>query len=78
MAFADPKLAAARLRMALEMHEEGVWLMRQNLRRRHPDATEPTIDRLLGNWLSTRPGAEHGDAKGIPRRWESWLAEKCC
>jgi hypothetical protein len=75
MAFADPKLAAARLRMALEMHEEGVRLMRQNLRRRHPDATEPAIDRLLGDWLSTRPGAEHGDAEGIPCRSGPWQAK---
>ena len=71
----DAGLAAARLRMALEMHEEGVRLMRQNLHRRNPEASGPVIERLLGDWLQHRPGAEHGDAEGIPRRSLSWQAE---
>ena len=59
-----PLSPAEKLRIALRLHEEGVELMRQNLRRAHPDADEQTIDRLIAEWLSTRPGAEHGDGPG--------------
>ncbi|HVT44938.1 MAG TPA: hypothetical protein VMT00_11145 [Thermoanaerobaculia bacterium] len=63
----DRAMMAARLRAALELHDAGVALMRQNLVRRHPEATPEEIERLLGQWLRTRPGAEHGDGEGIPR-----------
>lgn len=59
---------AERLRIALDLHDAGVEMMRQNLRRRHPDADEQEIQRLLVAWLHERPGAEHGDAVGRPRR----------
>lgn len=51
--------AGERLRLALELHEAGVALMRCNLRRRHPAATEAELDELLGRWLQDRAGAEH-------------------
>ena len=57
---------AAKLRAALELHEVGVALMRQNLRRRHPEASAEQIERLLDAWLQVRPGAEHGDGVGRP------------
>lgn len=59
---------AARLRMALELFEDGVALQRQNLRRAHPDASDEEIAQLLRAWLRERPGAEHGDAVGRPVR----------
>ncbi|MFI5401542.1 MAG: hypothetical protein ACHQ1G_01190 [Planctomycetota bacterium] len=59
---------AERLRIALDLHDAGVAMMRQNLRRHHPDADEREIERLLLAWLHERPGAEHGDAVGRPRR----------
>ncbi|MEX0658124.1 MAG: hypothetical protein WD080_03230 [Egibacteraceae bacterium] len=49
---------AARLRTALSLHDDGVALMRQNLRRRHPRASDSEIDELLDAWLRERPGAE--------------------
>ena len=55
-----------KLRAAFELHEVGVALMRQNLRRRHPGDSDKAIDELLTDWLRTRPGAEHGDAAGRP------------
>lgn len=58
---------AERLRIALDLHDAGVEMMRQNLRRLHPDADEGEIERLLLRWLHERPGAEHGDAQGRPR-----------
>ncbi|MEE8601302.1 hypothetical protein [Euzebya tangerina] len=56
-----------RLRSALALHDAGVALMRQNLRRRHPDEDEEQIAARLRAWLRTRPGAEYGDTVGTPR-----------
>jgi hypothetical protein len=55
-----------RLRATLRLHDAGVALMRQNLRRARPDADESEIDRLLQEWLTSRPGARDGDANGSP------------
>lgn len=55
-----------RLRVALELSDDGMALMRENLRRRHPRAGPEEIERLLSEWLLERPGAEHGDAVGRP------------
>lgn len=55
---------AARLRAALDMFEDGVALMRENLRRAHPDASDEEIEALLRAWVRERPGAEHGDGVG--------------
>jgi len=57
----------AKLRLALSLFESGVALMRQNLRRHHPEDSDARIEELLVAWLRTRPGAEHGDAAGRPR-----------
>ena len=59
---------AERLQIALQLHDEGVALMRQNLRRRNPEAGEDEIEEMLVAWLHERPGAEHGDAVGVPRK----------
>lgn len=48
----------------LELFETGLDLMRQNLRRRHPEADHEAIERLLHEWLLDRPGAESGDCPG--------------
>lgn len=61
--------AADRLERALEMWDDGVCLMRESLRRRHPAASEAELDAKLDAWLTTRPGAEHGDAEGIAVAW---------
>jgi hypothetical protein len=57
----------AKLQLAFELFDAGVDLMRQNLRRRHPAASERELEERLVQWLRTRPGAEHGDAPGRPR-----------
>jgi hypothetical protein len=61
--------AAARLRTAFDLFVAGRRMMRQNLRRRHPEASEQEIDQLLAAWMSDRPGAEHGDAVGKLVSW---------
>jgi len=55
----------ARLRVALDMVDAGLDLMRCNLRRQHPAANDERIQELLNEWLLQRPRAELGD--GDPR-----------
>lgn len=57
----------AAFRTTLDLFSMGVDLMRQNLRRADPQATEDDIDRRLHAWLHDRPGAEFGDCTGRPR-----------
>ena len=42
---------AAQLRLAFEMFEVGVAMMRENLRRKSPDASAEEIERQLDRWL---------------------------
>lgn len=53
-------------RATLDLFDTGLDLMRQNLRRRHPQADDEEIERLLREWLLDRPGAESGDCPGRP------------
>jgi hypothetical protein len=62
--------AATKLRIALEMFDVGVSMMRQNLRRTYPAASESEIEAKLSAWLLERPGAEFGDAPGKVRTFE--------
>jgi hypothetical protein len=59
---------ARRLRLAFELHEAGVALKRQTLRRQHPEAAEAEIDAILARWL--RREGEPADAPGSPRPWQ--------
>jgi hypothetical protein len=43
------------MRSALEMHEFGVQLYRQRMRREHPDASRGEIDGLVRGWLTAPP-----------------------
>lgn len=57
-------------RTTLDLFETGVALMRQNLRRQDPNASESELNERLTEWLHHRPGAELGDAAehSPPRR----------
>jgi hypothetical protein len=55
---------SAAFQATLDLFQTGVDLMRQNLRRRHPEASDEQIDALLRDWLRHRPGAEFGDSTG--------------
>ena len=48
---------AERMRSALEMHELGVQLYRQRMRREHPEADRAEIDGLVRGWLTSPPPA---------------------
>lgn len=62
----ENKKLGEKFRLTLELHETGVDLMRQNLRRRNPDESEKQIEKRLIHWLQTRPGAEQGECSGRP------------
>ena len=67
----DPAVMS-RMKMAFDLYATAEAIMRQNLRRRFPDASEAEIERRLVSWLRRRPGAEQGDAIGRPsRRFEN-------
>lgn len=55
-----------RLLATFELMDFGVEMMAANLRRRHPGASPEEIERMLDDWLLERPGAELGDADGVP------------
>jgi len=61
-----PSSVVDAFRTTLDLFETGLELMRQNLRRRHPEAGDEEIERLLHEWLLDRPGAESGDCPGRP------------
>lgn len=56
-----------RLRQALELYEHGVWMMEQNLRRRHPDDDDEAILARLREWLTGGPDAAQREAEGWAR-----------
>lgn len=58
-----------RLRTALGMFQAGVDMMRQNLRRADPTATDAEIRIRVGAWLRKRQGAESGDGEGRLVPW---------
>lgn len=64
---AEVEAAAARLRTALALFDDGVELYRQNIRRRHPELGAEEVAARVRAWLRTRPGAVHGDSDGTPR-----------
>jgi hypothetical protein len=66
---ADHAKLVEKLRLTFDLHEAGVRMMRQNLRRRFPDAQDEEVEARLSAWLHERPGAELGDAEGEPIPW---------
>lgn len=62
---AEEETPADRLEDALEMWEDGVCIMRENLRRRRPEASDGEIEAALDAWLKDRPG----DADGVVVPW---------
>ena len=43
------------LQITFDLHEAGVSMMKQNLLRRHPDATEAERSEMLRAWLQDTP-----------------------
>jgi len=64
---ADARVAH-RFRLALDMYAFGEQMVLARLRRRHPNAAEDQIMRMLGAWRSERPCAPGGDTPGRASR----------
>jgi hypothetical protein len=56
-----------RIRTAIELLEIAEDMLRQRLRRTHSEVPPEDIEDLVRSWLERRPGAELGDAPGVPR-----------
>jgi hypothetical protein len=65
----EPAAVAERMRLTFDLYATGEALMRQRIRREHPDLSPAEVEAHLVAWLQTRPGAEHGDALGRPGTW---------
>jgi Rv0078B-related antitoxin len=52
-----------RARQMFELYEAAKEMMRQNLRRRHPEAGEEEIRQRLQDWLHHRPGDVSGPVR---------------
>ena len=58
-----------RLLTTFDLFEAGCEMMLATLRRKNPHLGEEEIKKLFVQWLQHRPGAEHGDAPGVPGKW---------
>lgn len=56
------RVLSRRLRVTLALQKAGIDMMRQTLRRRHPEASDGDIDDLLRRWLTERPNDSPGVA----------------
>lgn len=64
MAESSSLTPSEKLRIALELFESGVAMMRETLRRDHPAESDAQIEERLRRWIRHRPGAEDGDCVG--------------
>lgn len=62
----DPAVIA-RMQRLFDLYETSLEIMRQNLRRRHPQASEAEIERRLVTWLRARPHEQWKAAETSPR-----------
>lgn len=63
-----PEVESQRWAMAVELHDFGVRMYRQRIRAERPEASDEEVVAAVTGWLHHRPGAEHGDAMGVPSR----------
>ena len=57
-----------RLRLALQMSDDGLSLMEANLLRKEPDLTPEQLKAKLRAWLWSRPGSDEGWLRVNPER----------
>jgi hypothetical protein len=67
----DPKFRENALTTA-GLLESGIALMRQNIRRRHPERSEKEVEALLRAWLWRTDDPVPGDTSGAVRVRERW------
>ena len=61
----DPEVLR-RMRILFDLCESAELIMRQNIRRWHPDLGEAEVEERLAAWRRERPDAPLGDAYGRP------------
>jgi hypothetical protein len=64
MAETSSPTPSEKLRIALDLFESGVAMMRETLKREHPTESDAQIEERLRKWLRHRTGAEDGDCVG--------------
>ncbi|MBI5496934.1 MAG: hypothetical protein HY904_18105 [Deltaproteobacteria bacterium] len=64
-----PLSPAQKLRVAFELADAAVEMMKARIRREHPVLSSWERAALLVRWVQTRPGAEWGDGEGRPVPW---------
>lgn len=69
MSDATAETATERLRITFELIEVAERMLRQRLRREQPGISQQALDERVDAWYARRPGAEHGDAEGVPAAW---------
>jgi len=63
---AEPRSTpSGRLLLAFELADLGIALMRENLRRRHPEASPAELDKRMGEWLAG-PDPVDRDLRVVP------------
>ena len=60
---AQSRSSAEKFRTAADMADTGVALKRQQLRRRHPNASEAETERSLRSWLHRRAADGPGSSR---------------
>jgi hypothetical protein len=58
-----------RFQLTLDLYDLSERMLRQKLRRKHPQATDAELEVKVAEWIARRPGAEHGDGEGRPIAW---------
>jgi len=58
-----------KLRITFALIDVAERMLRQRLRREFPEISEQLLEERVGAWYARRPGAEFGDAVGIPAAW---------
>jgi hypothetical protein len=58
-----------KLQLTLELHDDGVAMMRLNLRRRFPDENDDQIRARVRAWLQDQPAVEQRDGFCQPAAW---------
>jgi Rv0078B-related antitoxin len=54
-----------RLHIAFELADAGITIMRENLRRRNPDASAEEVEVMLKAWLTRRPPDSPGRSRPL-------------
>lgn len=62
----SPQRVAARMRLVMDMHRDGVVMMRQTLMRRYPDDSPGQIAKRLADWLEAQADVDDPDFQVRP------------